>query len=64
MVVADGARLSLSLKPGVSEPLYAMSADSYFILSQDLVLHVKDDGTTVAGRIVSGPFDLPFSRVR
>jgi CubicO group peptidase (beta-lactamase class C family) len=62
-VIADGARLSLSLKPGVSEPLYAMSADSYFILSQDLVLHVKDDGTTVAGRIVSGPFDLPFSRV-
>jgi hypothetical protein len=48
----------------VSEPLYAMSADSYFILSQDLVLHVKDDGTTVVGRIVSGPFDLPFSRVR
>jgi CubicO group peptidase (beta-lactamase class C family) len=63
IVIADGARLSLSLKPGVSEPLYAMSTDSYFILSQDLVLHVKDDGTTVAGRIVSGPFDLPFSRV-
>jgi hypothetical protein len=64
MIIADGARLSLSLKPGVSEQLYAMSADSYFVLSQDLVLHVKDDGTAVAGRIVSGPFDLPFSRVR
>lgn len=41
-----------------------MSADTYFILSQDLVIHIKDDGGAVTGRIVSGPFDLPFARAR
>jgi CubicO group peptidase (beta-lactamase class C family) len=60
-ITGEGAGLALSLKEGVSEPLYASSPDTYFILSTDMVLHVNSSGSNVSGRIVSGPFDVPFA---
>ena len=63
-IIANGTGLSLSLKEGVSEPLYAATANTYFVLSQDLVIRVNDDGKTVTGRIISGPFDLPITKIK
>ena len=60
-ITGEGSGLALSLKEGVSEPLYASSPDTYFILSTDMVLHVDSTGSKVSGRIVSGPFDVPFT---
>lgn len=61
-ILAQGTGLSLSLKEGASEPLYAASADSYFILSSDLVLHLSPDDPGVSGHIVTGPFNVPFQK--
>ena len=63
-ITASGAGLSLSLKEGVSEPLYAMKADTYFVLSQDLVIRVNDDGKTVTGHLITGPFDLLITKTK
>lgn len=63
-IIANGTGLSLSLKEGVSQPLYAATANTYFVLSQDLVIRVNDDGKTVTGRIISGPFDLPITKIK
>lgn len=62
-ITGEGSGLALSLKEGASEPLYASSPDTYFILSTDMVLHVNSTGSKVSGRIVSGPFDVPFAEV-
>lgn len=62
-ITGEGSGLALSLKEGVSEPLYASAPDTYFILSTDMVLHVNSSQPKVTGRIVTGPFDLPFARV-
>ena len=35
---------------------------TYFILSTNMVLHVNGRGSTVSGRLVTGPFDLPFTK--
>lgn len=59
-ITGEGAGLALSLKEGVSEPLYASAADTYFILSTDMVLHVNGSKPKVSGRIVTGPFDVSF----
>lgn len=61
-ITGEGSGLALSLKEGVSEPLYASASDTYFILSTDMVLHVNGSGPEVSGRIVTGPFNLPFAR--
>lgn len=62
-VIAVGKEgLSVSLKEGVQEPLYAMDAHTYFILSQDLTIRFADEASATTGRIVSGPFDLVFSK--
>ncbi len=63
-VLADRDGLALSLKDGVSERLYAASASEFFVLSQDLVLKIEPGSEPIAGRIVSGPFDLPFKAAR
>lgn len=61
-ITGEGAGLALSLKEGVSEPLYALSPDTYFILSTDMVLHVDSSRPQISGRIVTGPFNVPFAR--
>ncbi len=61
-ITGEGSGLALSLKEGVSEPLYASSPDTYFILSTDMVLHVNTSDPKVSGRIVTGPFDVPFAK--
>ena len=61
-ITGEGSGLALSLKEGGSEPLYASAPDTYFILSTDMVLHVNSSGPTVSGRIVTGPFDVPFAK--
>ncbi|HIV77591.1 MAG TPA: beta-lactamase family protein [Candidatus Sphingomonas excrementigallinarum] len=61
-ILAQGTGLALSLKEGASEPLYASTGNSYFILSSDLVLHLDRNGPDVRGRIVTGPFDVPFQK--
>ncbi len=61
-ILRQGAGLALSMKDGVSEPLYALSPDTYFILSSDLVLRIDRAAPDVAGRVVTGPFDVPFAR--
>ena len=61
-ITREGSGLALSLKEGSSEPLYASGPDSYFILSTDMVLHVTNGATPVSGRLVTGPFDVPFRK--
>jgi CubicO group peptidase (beta-lactamase class C family) len=61
-ITGEGAGLALSLKEGVSEPLYASAPDTYFILSTDIVLHVSSSEPKITGRLVTGPFDVPFAR--
>lgn len=61
-IAGKGSGLVVSLKEGISEPLYASAPDTYFILSADLVLHVNGNKPQVSGRIVTGPFDVPFAR--
>ena len=61
-ITVEGSGLALSLKEGVSEPLYAAALDTYFILSTDMVLHVNSSGSKISGRIVTGPFDVTFAR--
>lgn len=61
-ITANGSGLAISLKEGVSEPLYASAPDTYFILSNDLVLRVKSREPEVLGRLVMGSFDWPFAR--
>ncbi len=61
-ITSDGSGLAISLKEGVSEPLYASAPDTYFILSTDLVLHVNSREPKVTGRLVTGPFNVPFAR--
>jgi CubicO group peptidase (beta-lactamase class C family) len=61
-ITGDGSGLALSLKEGVSEPLYAQSSDTFFILSTDMVLHVDTTGRQISGRIVTGPFNVSFER--
>ncbi|NIJ31091.1 CubicO group peptidase (beta-lactamase class C family) [Sphingomonas insulae] len=60
-ITAIGSGLAISLKEGVSEPLYASAPDSYFILSTDLVLRMGRE-PKVTGRLVMGSFDWPFTR--
>ncbi len=61
-IAEEGAGLALFLKEGVSEPLYASAPYTYFILSTDIVLRVNGSESTVSGRLVTGPFDLPFAK--
>lgn len=61
-ITQERSGLALSLKEGVSEPLYASAPDTYFILSTDMVLHVNSSDPKVIGRIVTGPFDVPFAK--
>ena len=61
-ITADGSGLAISLKEGVSEPLYASAPDTYFVLSTDLVLRVSSREPKVTGRLVMGAFDWPFAR--
>jgi CubicO group peptidase (beta-lactamase class C family) len=61
-ITSDGFGLAISLKEGISEPLYASAPDTYFILSSDLVMHVNSREPEVTGRIVTGPFNVPFAR--
>lgn len=60
-ITANGSGLAISLKEGVSEPLYASAPDTYFILSTDLVLRVNGLEPKITGRLVMGPFDWPFA---
>jgi len=57
---ADG--LTLSLKDGASEPLYAAGPDSFFILSTDLIVQLDPGTTPITGRIVTGPFNMAFRK--
>ncbi len=61
-ITSDGQGLAISLKEGVSEPLYASGPDTYFILSSDLVLHVNNHEPKITGRLLTGAFDVPFAR--
>jgi len=61
-ITANGSGLAISLKEGVSEPLYASAPDSYFVLSTDLVLRVKGLESKDIGRLIMGSFDWPFAR--
>lgn len=61
-ITAEGSGLAISLKEGVSEPLYASAPDTYFVLSTDLVLRVSSREPEVTGRLVMGAFDWPFAR--
>lgn len=61
-ITADGSGLAISLKEGVSEPLFASAPDTYFVLSTDLVLRVNNREPKVTGRLVMGSFDWPFAR--
>lgn len=63
-IVANGGQLSVSLKEGVSEPLYAMSSSAYFVLSRDRVFHIDDTSATLKGRLVNGPFSVDFTKIR
>lgn len=62
-IADDDGQLTVSLKEGVSEPLYAMSANNYFVLSRDMLFHIDDSGPTPKGRIVSGAFEMDFTRI-
>lgn len=61
-ITGEGSGLALSLKEGVSEPLYASAPNTFFILSTDMLLHVNSNEIRVSGRIVTGPFDVPFAK--
>ena len=61
-ITADGSGLAISLREGVSEPLYALASDTYFVLSTDLLLHVSSHEPKVTGRFVMGTFEWPFAR--
>ncbi len=61
-ITGDGSGLSVSLKEGASEPLYASGPDTFFVLSTDMVLHVVRAAATVSGHLVSGSFDVPFRK--
>jgi hypothetical protein len=50
------------IKAGQGERLYRQSESSFFVLSQKLELRFDTlPGNT--GRIIAGPFDVPFDRV-
>jgi len=53
----DG-RLMIALRGDSWEPLYAASPTVLFVLSSELELRLDGDG----GRILSGSFDVPFTR--
>jgi CubicO group peptidase (beta-lactamase class C family) len=53
----DG-RLMIALRGDTWEPVYAASPTVLFVLSSELELRLAGDG----GRIVSGSFDVPFTR--
>ncbi len=61
-ITAEGSGLAVWLKEGVSEPLHASSPDTWFVLSNDLVLHIDDSRPEITGRLVMGSFDWPFAR--
>jgi hypothetical protein len=61
-ITADGSGLTISLKEGVSEPLHASAPDTFFVLSNDLVLRVHSSQPDITGRLVMGSFDWPFAR--
>ncbi|WP_457580651.1 serine hydrolase domain-containing protein [Ensifer canadensis] len=63
-ITANAGQLSVSFKEGVSEPLYAMSSDAYFILSRDRVFHIDATGPTLKGRLVNGPFSIDFTKIQ
>lgn len=58
----DAEGLTLSLREGSSERLYAASATEFFVLSQDARLLVAPGSGPIQGRVVSGAFDLAFTR--
>lgn len=60
-ITANGSGLAISLKEGVSEPLYASAPDTYFILSNDVVLRMSSREPKVTGRLIMGSFDWPFA---
>lgn len=62
-IADNNGQLTVSLKGGVSEPLYAMSANTYFVLSRDMLFHIDDSGPTPKGRIVSGAFEMDFTKI-
>ena len=59
---SDAEGLTLSLREGSSERLYAASATEFFVLSQDARLLVTPGAGPISGRVVSGAFDLAFTR--
>jgi CubicO group peptidase (beta-lactamase class C family) len=60
----DG-HLMLGIRDGALEPLYAApgSPTVLFVLSRELELRMAKDGSP-AGRLLSGPFDVQFKRVK
>lgn len=61
-ITGDGSGLAISLKEGVSEPLYASAPDTYFILSTDLLLRVGRREPKITGQFVMGSFEWPFAK--
>jgi hypothetical protein len=60
----DG-KLVLGIREGVIDPLYVApgSPTVLFVLSRELELRMAKDGSP-AGRLLSGPFDVQFKRVK
>lgn len=61
-VERDAGGLTLSLRKGHSERLYAASPTELFVLSQDARLLLSSESGPVHGRVVAGSFDLAFTR--
>lgn len=55
----------LSIREGVTEPLYAApgAPTVLFVLSRELELRMAKDGSP-SGRLRAGSFDVPFKRIK
>jgi len=60
---SEGGKLTLWLRPGQGQTLYAQSPTVYFVLDQELELRFDQAGNYKSGRVVSGAFDVKFNRV-
>lgn len=60
---SEGGKLTLWLRPGQGQTLYAQSPTVYFVLDQELELRFDQAGNYKSGRVVSGSFDVKFDRV-
>ncbi|AXA90123.1 serine hydrolase [Massilia sp. YMA4] len=59
-IARAGEGLTVALKEGASEPLYAAADGSWFITSRELEL--RFNGPNGGGRLKAGAMDVPFSR--